>query len=381
MSKDEATPEGPAVSGGKVSGSTPPAQIPELDKYKERANEILAGMSDSEKIYQLFIATPEQVTGIGLATAAGQTTKDALAQKPVGGLIYFKDNAIDRNQFASMLSNSQSYAKIPMFLGVDEEGGQVARLSSNPAFGLQAIPPMKDVGATGDSAQAHDIGVAIGNNLKPLGVNIPFAPVADVLVNQKNSEIGNRSFGSDPNLVAAMVSAEVAGLHESGMVATLKHFPGHGSTSSNSHNGYSESSRTLDEMRGCEFIPFVAGINAGADIVLISHMSAVNVDSSGVPASVSPVIINQILRGELGYKGVVCTDAMNMGAITDRYSSADAAVLAIEAGVDIILMPKNFDEAYAGILNAVSSGRISAERINESVVRILEVKLARGIMQ
>lgn len=385
----------PSISAGSWLGSGDieiyPDEVPlaefeepeEIDPYEEFnavAAEIAASMTEDERLYQLFFVTPEQLTGFKRVYQSGRTTSGALEQKPVGGLIYFAANLDTAAQTLEMLTKTQEYAGLPLFLGVDEEGGRVARVSGQKSMGFDSFPAMAEIGSTGDTQQAYDTGVAIGEMLASLGFNVDFAPVADVLINPNNSEIGDRSFGTDAALVSDMTAAYTAGLRSAGLASSLKHFPGHGSTVSDSHNGYSESTRTLDEMREEEFLPFIAGIAEGTDFVLMSHMSAVNIDSSGAPASLSEYIITDLLRGELGYERIVITDSLSMGAVTQSYTGGEASVQAILAGADMILMPENLDEAVEALRTAIADGRLTWERIDESVQRILAVKLERGIV-
>lgn len=340
---------------------------------------ILKNMTLSEKIYQMIFTTPEDITGVGCAVVAGDATKEALSKYPVGGIIYFSYNLKDRTQVTEMLKNTQSYSKIPLFLGIDEEGGDVSRAGSNPELKITKHPPMKDIGASGDTSLAYNTGKTLATELKELGFNVDFAPVADVLVNENNTEIGNRSFGTDPYLVASMVENTVRGLEENGMSSALKHFPGHASTTKNSHFGYSESTRTEEELRACEFIPFEAGIKAGCDFVMISHMTLLNTDSA--PSSMSYKVITEMLKKELGFSGIVITDSFKMGAVTDTRFSDNPEILAIRAGADMILIPKDVKAAHDSILNAVNSGTITEDRINESVLKILNTKYESGLFK
>ena len=347
---------------------------------KERAEKILSAMSLSDMVYQMLFITPEALTGIGLAVAAGETTKNALAQYPVGGLIYFAGNFQDRVQTKQMLENTQAYAKIPLFLAVDEEGGRVSRLGDNPAMGTTKQPPMQKIGETGDATKAYAVGKVLAADLKALGLNVNFAPDADVLLHEENTEIGDRAFGTDAEVVSAMVANVVKGLEDNGVSSTLKHFPGHGSTYVNSHNGTSESKRTLEELRKNELLPFQAGIAAGADFIMVSHMTLVNAGIEKVPCSVSEAVITDLLKDELGYKGIVITDSFQMGAITQLYTAGQAAVKAVQAGVDMLLMPEDFKAAHAAILQAVERGEIAQARIEESVKKILALKIEKGLL-
>ena len=344
------------------------------DTNNQKAEEMLASMTTEEKAAQLFFVTPEELTGVSKVTQAGNVTQNALQQYPVGGIILFSGNIVSADQLGTMTKNLQSYSEIPLFIGVDEEGGSLVARVAKSAIDVPQVSDMADIGASGDSSKAYDVGTVIGTYLGKLGFNMDFAPVADVLTNPDNTVIGKRSFGSDPALVSQMVSAEVKGLQEQGISAALKHFPGHGSTSADSHNGAAVVDRSLEELNAVEFLPFQAGIDAGADFVLAGHLEVPQVTGSDIPASLSDRMITEILRGQLGFNGIVITDAMNMGAITDYYSAADAAVMAVNAGDDMILMPGDFASAYQGIVDAVKSGEIPEDRLNESVMRILKVK-------
>lgn len=360
-------------------GTSTDAQLQHDDA---RVQELVRSMTLEEKLYQMMFVRPETLTGIGRAVQAGDSTKAAIVQQPVGGIIYFSQNFENNEQTTEMLRNTQDYARvsgvgIPLFMGVDEEGGMVARLAS--VLDTTTFDNMAVYGAQNDSEQAYDIGKTLAADLSKFGFNVDFAPVADVLSNENNTEIGARSFGSDPDVVSNMVRHEVKGLQENGVMAALKHFPGHGSTQSNSHKGTSESDRTLEQLRDCDFKPFEAGIEQDAAFVLISHMTATELDS--VPCSLSAKVVTDLLRGELGYDGVVITDGMDMGAITQQYSNGEAAVKAVQAGVDMLLCPPSISDACDALSAAVADGTITQTRIDESVTRILNAKMRYGLMK
>lgn len=341
-------------------------------------DEIMQGMSLSDMVYQMMFVTPESITGVGTVVRAGDATKAALEKYPVGGIVYFAQNFESREQTSEMIKATQGYSKIPLFISVDEEGGRVARLGQNLAMGTTKLPPMKEIGDTKDPQKAYEAGETLAKELKAHGFNMDFAPDADVLINENNTEIGDRSFGSDPENVAVMVENIVKGMENGGLSATLKHFPGHGSTYLNSHSGYSESERTLEELRNSEFLPFISGIEAGADFVMISHMTLVNATEEKVPCSVSKEVITDWLINELGYQGIIITDSFSMGAITEKYTPGEAAVKAIKAGADMILMTPDLEGAHDEVIKAVESGEISTERIESSVRKILQVKAKMG---
>lgn len=339
----------------------------------------IADMSIEDKVAGLFMITPEQLTGVGTVVAAGDTTKAALAEYPVGGLIYFSKNIVDEEQLKEMIQSTLSYSKYPLFIGVDEEGGSVSRLAGSN-LGIEEVVAMGEIGETGDSTIAEETGTTIGQYLAEYGFNVDFAPVADVLT-EEDSPIGDRSFGTDAVLVSEMVSAFVTGLQSTGVSATVKHFPGHGGTTEDSHNELATTTATLEELQEEEFLPFISGIEAGVEFVMVGHISAPNVIGDNTPSSLSSMMISEVLRGNLGYNGIVVTDALNMSAITDTYTADEAAVLAIQAGVDIILMPEDFELAYLGIIEAVAMGKITEERIDESLKRIYRVKYKNAFTQ
>ena len=197
-----------------------------------------------------------------------------------------------------------------------------------------------------------------------------------MLTNPENQVVKYRSFGSDPELVAKMAASELKGLNGQGIIGMYKHFPGHGGTTADSHEGYAYVDDTLEELEKGAFVPFQDGIDNGIQVIMVSHISCPNVTGDNTPATLSKTMITDILREKMGFDGMVITDALNMGAITAQYSSSEAAVAALKAGVDMLLMPENFQSAYNGVLSAVKNGTVTEERIDESVHRILEVKVA-----
>jgi len=339
----------------------------------------IRNMSAEEKVAQLFMITPEALTGVGQVVAAGESTKAALEACPVGGIIYFAQNFESPQQVKQMTANVQQYSRnrigLPLFLSVDEEGGTVTRFGRNPAFQFDASVNMRELGRTGNTQAAYNLGTKLGTFLSDLGFNMDNAPVADVLSNPQNTVIGNRSFGSDCHMVSDMALAELKGMKDTGVIGVLKHYPGHGATTADTHTGYASTDATLEEMKGNELVPFIEGIRSGAEVIMVAHISCPGITGDTVPASLSKKMITDILRTDLGYQGLVITDALNMGAIAQEYTSGEAAVLAINAGADMLLMPVDFHEAYEAVLSAMQSGEISESRIEESLKRILSLKL------
>lgn len=352
----------------------PIAEEPEEDYLGNVIENNISNMTLEDKVAGLFIVTPEALTGVGTATQAGDGTRDALSEYAVGGLIYFDQNILDREQITEMLSSTVSMSKYPIFLAVDEEGGSVSRVAKSGIDVIQ-VGDMAQIGASGDASQAYEAGLNIGTYLKELGFNLDFAPVADVAVSE-DSALGDRSFGSDTQLVAEMVSNAVDGIEGTGVSSCLKHFPGLGDTTEDTHDGRVETTKTLDEMRESDFIPFKAGIDAGADFVMVSHVTVPAVGEDAVPSSLSRTIMTDVLRNELGFQGVIVTDALNMGAVSEYYTSEEAVIMAVDAGADMLLMPDDFVASYNALLAAVQEGTIPEERINESLRRIYRIKYA-----
>lgn len=344
------------------------------DIFSDMVKKYYSEMPIEDKVAGLFMVTPESVTGVTVATQAGEGTQEALKQYAVGGLIYFGQNIKDKEQITEMLSSTTTKSNYPIFLGVDEEGGDISRVA-NSGIDVTKVDDMAAIGAGGDASSAFNAGETIGSYLKEIGFNVDFAPVADVTQEGVESALGNRSFGSDPQTVGEMVSNAVNGLEGTGISACLKHFPGLGSTTADTHDGRVEIDKTIEELRAADFVPFSAGIEAGADFVMVSHATVPAIDEE-LPSSLSKKVITDTLRGELGFEGVVITDALDMTAITEYYTSEEAAVMAIEAGADMLLMPDDFEAAYNAVLAAVQDGSLSEERIDESLDRIYRVKCA-----
>ena len=345
----------------------------------DKVQQIVDSMSLEEKVAQLFLVQPEAIVDIGTATAAGDATKQAINKTPVGGFVYFSDNLQSEQQVQDMLRNVQKYSEdrigLPAFLSVDEEGGTVARVASTGRFDVTDVGDMAKIGASGDVQQARQAGETIGSYLSELGFNLDFAPDADVLTNPDNTVVKKRSFGSDPRVVSDMSLAVAQGLAQHQVYSVYKHFPGHGATVGDTHQGYAYTDKTLDELKQGELIPFENAIQNNAAFIMAAHISAPRVTGDDTPASLSKTMITDILRGQMGYDGIVVTDAMNMGAVTEQYTSAQAAVKALQAGADLVLMPEDFQEAYQGVLDAVKDGTLTEQRINESVTRIVKVKV------
>ncbi|MDE7423302.1 MAG: glycoside hydrolase family 3 protein [Lachnospiraceae bacterium] len=348
------------------------------------AGSIVEKMTLEEKIGQMFVVHLEQLDksegGYFEFRQFTNNMADTLKKYPVGGIILFARNIEAIDQTKTLIEEAQKNTKVPLFIAVDEEGGSVARIGNNSNMHTTSFPVMEEIGAMNDEDYVYNMGVTIGKEIKELGFNLDFAPVADVKTNEYNTEIGDRAFGSDAKLVSKMVKQVVNGLQAQNISATLKHFPGHGSVSGDSHTSPVNADTDLLGLRSTEFKPFQAGIDAGVDFVMISHISISKVTENTVPATMSKLVIQNMLRQELGFSGIIITDAMDMGAITKKYKPGDAAVKAIQAGIDIVLMTPDLEEAYQAVYDAVKAGEITEKQITESVQRIIETKIRRGII-
>ena len=381
---DQAEAAQPEDPDAQLQESTENPEVPDnmtVSGAQQTAQALLDTMTDEEKLWQLFFVTPEAITNVNTATVAGEATKKALAQYPVGGIVYFAKNLEDREQTVALLENTQSYAKIPLFLGVDEEGGTVSRVGSNPEMGVPSVGDMRSLGKQQDPAAVYAAGQDIGGGLHALGFNLDFAPVADV-AQGADSVIGSRSFGSDAELCASLAGVIVKSLRAEGIVSCLKHFPGYGSATVDDHNGTSVVEKTLGELEACDLIPFqtIIASEGSVPFVMVSHLSYPNVTGSDTPADLSASIVTDILRDKLDYRNVIITDSHSMASITDHYSAGEAAVKALAAGCDMILMPSDLQAAFDAAKAAVADGTLSQARIDESVLRILTVKAEYGII-
>lgn len=349
--------------------------VPTPEPYS-RSGEILEEMSLTEKVYQMFFVTPEQLTDVQPVTAAGETTRKAISEHPVGGLLYSADNLVSDYQIKTMLSNTKEYSKITPFLAVEEEGGEKAPVSDK--LGASPFESMYSYRNEQES-KAYEIGAALADNISRFGFNQDFAPVADVWTNMDNTTIRERAFSTDSNTAAVMSSAVVKGMKDKGMIATLKYFPGYGSCGGDANNTRVYNNRSLAQLESCEFVPFKSGIEAGADFVMCANINLPELDSE-YPVPMSQKIVTDTLRTKLNFSGIVITDSLKMNAIRSYYTSAEAAVKCIEAGCDMLQSPDTLSEAVSAVISAVQDGRISEQRINESVKRILDVKLKYGII-
>ncbi|WP_329558309.1 glycoside hydrolase family 3 protein [Streptomyces uncialis] len=382
------------VVAAGVTGVVGVTATPALAHNRDaRLKKIIAKMSIEAKIGQLFVpyfygtsATDpsaddreDNLRELGVATAAELITK-----YHVGGVIYFSGwaNNIQNPRQVAELTNGVQKASlslptpIPSLISIDQEHGANVRIGS----GATQLPGAMALGAGRSLSDARTAGQISGIELAALGIHQNFAPVADVNVNPQNPIINVRSFGADPEAAGRMVAAQVKGYQSVGVVACAKHFPGHGDTAQDSHTGLPVITHTREEWDRIDAPPFRAAIAAGVDSIMTAHLQVPALDDSNEPATLSPKILQGVLRGELGFKGVIVTDALNMTGVRTKYGDDRVPVLALKAGVDQLLFPPNIDVAFNGVLAAVRSGEITVARLEESVLRILRLKDKVGLL-
>lgn len=358
-----------------------PTEIPTEETEPEdpklyEAQKTLESMTLEEKVYQMFFVTSRELTDTYYLYTAGEETRTALESKPVGGIVLDGENIFDRDQVAAMIADTQSYSEIPLFVGVEEEGGFNSYLNGIGVTGY--YDEMRVYGDDYETDRVYEIGNEIGTAITDIGFNIDLAPVADTLNNVFNTEIGRRAFSTDPNTTAAMVTQMVRGLHSGGCMSCLKYFPGLSVSNTDSRYGMAVSEQTMEELQS-NLLPFAMGIENGADMIMVSHLCLPNIVGENRPADLCPQIVDDLLRTQLGYDGVVMTDSFQKGAISYNYGVGGAAVAAIQAGCDIIYRPDDLPGAAQAIMEAVNGGFLTEERIDESVLRILMLKYSSGL--
>jgi len=362
-------------SSSGPEGDTPAESVSTLDISK---------MSIREKVGQMFFVRPEALdTSIHWNEYAelpdyklqhvNETMLTINRDYPIGGMILYAHNIVDEAQLGEFIDEIRELNGSPL-LAIDEEGGRVARIANNGNFDVPKYESMAAIAESGDPDEAYKAAFTIGSYVKEYGFDIDYAPVADVNTNPENVVIGPRAFSDDPETAAKFVVSYLNGLDSAGVIGTLKHFPGHGDVKTDTHSGYAETNKTWEEMLECEMVPFKAGIKAGAKMIMTAHIAAPKVTGDDLPATLSPVILQDKLRGELGFKGIIVTDAMDMGAITTQFGNAEAAIKSIQAGVDVVLCSREFTQVFDAVVKAVENGKIKENRIDESVKRILDLK-------
>ena len=339
-----------------------------LQAYVE---EVLSTLSLEEKIGQMFLATPMNITGVADAKQAGSTTSAAISDYAIGGILFDESNIDDKEQFSLMIDNIRSFSKLKMFYALCDEGGEDSPLSLS-GIRENPISTQSEIATVGIS-EAYSVGISKSSEFRSLGINLNLAPMADVSTNASSS-IASRSFGDSVSEVLSLARSEFKGMNDQNVDCCVKYFPGHGDVTGDTKTTRVTSKRTKEELEENEGIIFKGLIEDGVQMIMVSHISMPEIIGDNTPSSLSSKMVTDILRTEWGFDGVVVTDYMSKNAITRFYKHADASVMAVKAGVDMIAVPGDFDKSYNGLLKAVQDGEISEERINESVIRILKMK-------
>ena len=329
-------------------------------------HDLLDQLTLEEKIGQLFI--------ISYSSEDMEDTLNIIQEYKPGGIILFKDNFTSYEDTLKQIEQLERATSIPLFISTDQEGGKVQRLKDLEDVKVTTIPPMQILGNTNDALLSYDVGKVVAEELQVFGINMDFAPVLDVVSNPNNQVIGNRSFGSNIDIVSKMGLAFADGLKDNGVIPVYKHFPGHGSTISDSHYVLPVITKTKEELLKSDLVPFQNAIDNGADVIMIGHLAVPSITGDETPASLSKELITGLLKEEMGYQGLVITDALNMGALTKYYSEKEVYEMAINAGVDILLMPIDISHAVASIKESIAEGKITEQQIDESVRKILALK-------
>lgn len=368
--EEPAAESAPADTTQPVTEETeaPAEEEAPAEDHLARAQELLDEMSQEEKIYQLMFVSPETVTGVETVTQAGAATKAALADYPVGGLYYGLTNMVDADQAAELTENTLSYmsdnGSIAPFLGIYEDGSHVS-----PLVGYldgELLPTFGEVGESEDPDEAAQLAEDLAETLTKYQFNANFASGIELFP-------ADTAFGTEGSEVAVMSSAYVTALQEQGVAAVLGHFPGEGSAV----NG--ENELTKEDFMANDVLPFAAGIDSGAAIVQVSNMTAFELDY--VPCCLSAAVITDLLREEMGYTGVVLTDPLGSNTISSQYEPSEAAVMALDAGADMLFGLTDLSAAYDSIVTALDEGRLNQDQIDASVLRILNAKLTLGIIE
>lgn len=329
--------------------------------------EKLSNMSVEEKIGQMLMV-------LDYSKEVDEELLDKLNTIKPGGFILFAENFESYEQTKKLIEDIKSTSDIPMFISIDQEGGRVQRLKELSDAEVTIIPPMYNLGLTNDVDLAYEVGQVVGEELRVFDINMNFAPVLDIYSNPENTVIGNRSFGTTSSLVSNMALSFAKGQESTGIISVYKHFPGHGDTLEDSHNTLPIITKTKEELMELELIPFIDAIENDADVIMVGHLAVPEITNDNTPASLSKEIVTGLLKEELGFDGLVITDALNMGALTKNYTEEEIYVNAINAGVDILLMADFDTETVEIIKENIKNRTIKMEEIDDSVKKILELK-------
>lgn len=330
----------------------------------------LNNMSLREKIGQMIMIDYRDVKEMNIEL------ESILTKYNPGGFILFRSNIANYEQTRKLLDEIKKATNIKSMVAVDQEGGRVQRLDEK--VGFKRYPSMSEIGKTIDEAAATLIGMKMGVELKEIGVDMDMAPILDIFSNPENQVIGDRAFGMDSATVTKMALAYADGLKKVKIMAVGKHFPGHGDTVKDSHIDLPIVEKELEQLRQLELIPFIEAVRKNLPGIMIGHIAVPKVTGDIVPASISKVIINDLLREDIGYDGLVIPDSLKMKALTKYFTNEDIYLRCVAAGNDMLLMPQDITHAYEIIYRSVNDGVIPEERIDKSVYRILKLKFEYG---
>lgn len=333
---------------------------------EEKVNYKMDNLSIDEKIAQMLI-----VYYIG--DEYDENLSNIIKEVKPGGFILMSDNITTYDRTLNFVKGMQNDSDIPMIISTDEEGGSVQRIKGIRDISVTDIPYMYYLGQTKDKNLAYKVGEIIANELRTIGVNLTYAPVMDIYSNPNNTVIGKRSFGSDPNTVYDMATSLKNGIEDNLVNTCIKHFPGHGDTETDSHFETPIINKTLDELENSDLLPFIKSIN-DTNMIMVGHIALPKITNSSIPASLSKEIVTDLLKNKYNYKGLVITDALNMRSLTNNYSDKEIYTMAINAGVDLLLMPNGSKNAIKYIKEAIDDEEIDINTINESVRKILTYK-------
>lgn len=362
------------VRRGQTAAQPEPTPRTSAQVQQDAAQTLLDGMTTREKICQLLIVHPEVLTDGGTVTAVTDELAAALQDYPVGGFLLSAGNMTSGEQLSALTSALSAACPTAPLVTVDEEGGRVARLMNT--VGTTKLNSMYSYRGLGTQV-AYDNAQTLARDIAAYGFNTDFAPVADVWTNKQSNAIGDRAYSDDYDEAAELVAAAVSGFRDAGVICCLKHFPGHGSTAADSHNGAATVDKTLPQLRQEDLKPFVSGIAAGADMVMVGHLTVPAMDD--LPASLSHKIVTNLLRYDLGFRGVIVTDGLQMQALA-QYTDGEKAVLALSAGNDMLLEISDVPGAVAAVEQALADGTLTQAALDQSVLRVLQLKLSHGIV-
>ncbi len=329
------------------------------DPLDDLIESLLKDMTIEEMVAGMFMVSPESITDVQTVVQAKEGTKKAITENPVGGIVYLPKNFKSQDQFTQMIANTRGFSRFPIFTALKSECG------TSTDFGMEATAKASELT---DAESVKNAYGSITEKLVLYGINMNLAPVSEIVSEGGDASLQGRTFGSDAATAAPLVSAAVQAMQEKEVSAVLQKFP-----------GTAAGSKTLEELKNSEFVIYDLAIKNGVDCIMVSHIKVSGVTGDETPASLSSVMLNDVLRNMLGFKGVIITDYLNDTAITENYSSADVSVAAILAGADVLLEPENYQEAYEGVLQAIADGRITKERIHDSMYRIYRVKYKNAL--